>query len=73
MPWNRWPLRDRVLVNLTDGSAIDALLIDQRGPLLVLADATLHTTEAEPHRMDGRVYIERDRILFMQATEPKGG
>jgi hypothetical protein len=73
MPWNRWPLSDRVLVNLVDGSAIDGLLIDKRGPLIVLVDAVLMTPDSEPSRMDGRIFIERDRVLFMQATQPKGG
>ena len=73
MPWYRWPILDRVLVNLTDGSAIDGLLIDKRGPLLVLTDATLLTTANEPSAMDGRVFVERSQVLFIQATTPKGG
>lgn len=73
MPLYRWPIHDRVLVNLVNGFAIDGILIARRGPLLVLADATLLTTDNEPSSMDGEVYIERSQVLFVQATTPKGG
>lgn len=73
MPFHRWPIFDRVLVNLIDGSAIDGVLVARRGPLLVLSDATLLTASAEPSRMDGEIYIERAQVLFLQATTPKGG
>lgn len=71
--WSRWPVLDRVLVNLIDGSAVDGLLIDRRGPLLVLSDATLLTTGHEPTSMDGQVFIERDKVLFIQHAQAKGG
>lgn len=71
--WNRWPIHHRVLVNLTDGSAISGLLIARRGPLLVLSDATLLTDSHEPSRMDGQVFVERDRVLFIQHAQAKGG
>lgn len=64
----RWPIYDRVLVNLIDGSAIDGVLIDRRGQLLVLSDATLYASGGEPAPLDGEVYIERPRVLFLQAT-----
>lgn len=73
MPLSRWPIHDRVLANLVDGSAIDGVLIDRRGPLLVLADAQLFTPSGEPTPMDGLVYVERDKVLFLQARQPKGG
>lgn len=72
MLWSSWPIHDRVLVNLVDGSAIDGALIDRRGPLLVLADATLLTVANEPSPMDGQVFIERTQVLFIQASRPKG-
>jgi hypothetical protein len=67
---NRWPIYDRVLVNLTDGSAIDGLLIDRRGPLLILTDATLLTDSHEPAQLDGDIYIERTRVQFIQTRPP---
>ncbi len=63
---NRWPIYDRVLVNLTDGSALDGLLIDRRGPLLVLADCTLLTDSHDPASLAGEVFVERSRVLFIQ-------
>ncbi len=68
---NRWPIYDRVLANLVDGSAISGLLIDKRGPLIILADATLLTETHEPTPLDGEVYIERDKVLFLQVAPPK--
>lgn len=69
--FTRWPLHARVLANLVDGSAIDGLLIARRGLLLVLSDCTVHTPGAEPQAVDGEVYIERDRVLYLQ--KPRGG
>lgn len=72
VPWSSWPIFERVLVNLIDGSAIDGLLVRQKGPLLVLADATLLPTDAEPASMDGEVYVERSQVLFVQARQSRG-
>lgn len=69
----RWPIYDRVIANLTDGSAIEGLLIDKRGALLVLSDCTLFSPSNEPQHMDGSVHIERDKVLFLQVAPPKGG
>lgn len=63
-----WPIYERVFVNLTDGSAIQGLLIAHKRQLLILSDATLYRDEAEPAPLDGSVYIERDRVLYMQAS-----
>lgn len=55
----------RVVVNLTTGSTIEGVLYDERGPLIVLRNASLHgDTGVAP--MDGTVVIERDRIDFVQ-------
>lgn len=69
---SRWPVYERVLVNLIDGSAIDGLLIARRGELLVLSDATLLTDAHEPAALDGDIYVERSRVLFLQTAAPKG-
>lgn len=66
MIFSRWPLRSRVLVNLTDGRAFDALLTGKRGPLLELADATLLSPGNDPLPVDGRVLIERPKVTFIQ-------
>lgn len=66
--FSRWPLLQRVLVNLVDGTAINGLLVDKRGPLLVLGDATLLSDTHEPTQLDGEIYIERDRVMFIQTA-----
>lgn len=71
MPWNRWPVYDRVLINLDDGTAIDGILVAQRGPLLILSDARLLSEAHEPADLDGDVYIERSRVLFLQTASPR--
>lgn len=68
--FTRWPTFHRVLASLTDGTAIDGLLIDVRGPLMVLTDATVHTAGTEPLKVDGEIYIERSRVLYLQ--KPRG-
>jgi hypothetical protein len=64
--WSRWPIRKRVLVNLLDGRAFDAVLYARRGPLLELRDARLLEPGSEPVTVDGAVVIERPRIAFIQ-------
>lgn len=68
MAWSRWPMFERVLVNLVDGSAVDGLLIGRRGPLLVLSDAHLYSADHEAAPLDGEIYIERSRVLYLQAS-----
>jgi hypothetical protein len=72
MLWSRWPVYERVLINLVDGSALEGLLIDRRGPLLVMSDATLLQASSEPAQLDGEVYVERSRVLFLQSAQPRG-
>ncbi|HLL68821.1 MAG TPA: hypothetical protein VK453_24370 [Micromonosporaceae bacterium] len=66
MGLSRWPVRARVLVNLVDGRAFDAVLLAKRGPLLVLADARLLEPGADPTAVDGEVIVERSRVAFIQ-------
>ena len=66
MKLSRWPLRSRVLVNLVDGRAFDALLVAKSGPLLELAEARLLEPGAEAVPVDGRVLIERPKVSFIQ-------
>lgn len=66
MTLSRWPLRSRVLVNMKDGRAFDAVLYAKRGPLLELADARMLAPGAEPVEIDGRVLIERPNVAFIQ-------
>ncbi len=65
--YGRLALNRKVMVNLTGGSAIDGVLWDERGPLIVLRDANLHS-ESGTASLDGDVIIERDRIAFVQVV-----
>lgn len=64
--FRRWPVCERVLVNMEDGRAFDAVLYDQRGQLLILRNATLIEPGTEPVPVDGEVLIERARVSFIQ-------
>lgn len=61
-------VRRRVVVNTDTGQAFDGILYAQRGPLLILRNATLHEPGAEPARLDGEVVIEREHVEFIQVT-----
>lgn len=64
--YGRLAMNRRVMVNLTTGSAIQGVLWDDRGPLVVLKDAQLHVDGGNHAPLDGEVVIERDRIEFVQ-------
>ena len=66
--YRRIALHRRVMVNLTTGSAIQGVLVDECGPLLVLKDARLHLDTDNQAPLDGEVIIERDRIDFVQVV-----
>jgi hypothetical protein len=66
-PYGKLAIHRRVMVNLTTGSAIDGVLWSDRGPLIVLRDANLHS-EGGSAPLDGEVIIERDRIDFVQVV-----
>lgn len=66
MTFRRWPIGQRVLVNLEDGRAFDATMISRHGELLELAGATLIEPHEEPTPLDGRVFIERIKVSFIQ-------
>jgi small nuclear ribonucleoprotein (snRNP)-like protein len=68
---SRWPVYERVLVNLLEGTAVDGVLIRKSGPLIVLSDCTMYSPGAEPTRLDGNIYIERDQVLYLQTAPAK--
>lgn len=65
--YSRLSVHRRVMVNLTTGSAIEGVLWDERGPLIVLRDARLFE-EGGSSPLDGEVIVERDRIAFVQVV-----
>lgn len=56
-----------VIVNLTNGHAIQGVLYREVGQLLVLKKAVYLEPGAQPTELDGDTVIERDRVLFIQA------
>lgn len=65
--YQKLAINRRVVVNLTSGEAIGGVLWADRGPLIVLRDAQVHT-EGGTAPIDGEVLIERDRIAFTQVV-----
>lgn len=63
--YGRLAMNKRVMVNLLSGTAVDGILWDDRGPLIVLRDANVHTN-GQSSPLDGEVIVERDQIDFTQ-------
>jgi len=67
----RLPTRGRrLVVNMTDGTAVRGILTESRGPWLVLHEVDLLRENAggsaSTVRVDGVVYLERPKVLFVQ-------
>ena len=58
-------VRRRVVVQLEDGSSFEGVAMSRRGPLLVLDDVTVRVGGGS-QRIDGRVVVERTRVVFVQ-------
>lgn len=65
--WWTWRpmVRRRVVVQLEDGSSFEGVAMSRRGPLLVLDDVTVRVGGGS-QRIDGRVIVERTRVVFVQ-------
>lgn len=66
--YRKLAINRRVMVNLLSGSAIDGVLYDERGPLIVLRDCNLHSEGGQHAPLDGEVIVERDHIDFVQVV-----
>lgn len=66
-PFRRFVVHRRVVVNLLSGRAVEGVVVERDGPLLVVADARLHEPGAQPQAVDGHVVIERSQVDFIQA------
>lgn len=64
-PWRTVRAR-RVMINLKSGQAIDGLLVRHDGPLLFIAEASLHEGGGSPVPLDGQALVERQNIDFIQ-------
>lgn len=68
MSFGRVAISRRVVVNLLEGSAISGILWDDRKPMIVLRNASLHQA-GQNLPLDGDVVIEYTRILFVQVPD----
>lgn len=64
--WKTWAT-EQVIVNLKSGSAFAGVLWQQRGPLLVLREATMHK-DGEGRRVDGEVVVRLEDVDFVQVV-----
>lgn len=64
--YKRVVLHHRILVSKLNGTAIDGVLWDEAGPLIVLKGARLLEPGADPVEIDGEVIVERSAIDFVQ-------
>ena len=61
-------LRERFIVTLTTGEAFDGLLDRFDDKHLEFVD-THAVTEQRPVRVDGRMYLPRERVAYMQRPD----
>ncbi len=60
--------RKRFVVTLHDDTTFDGLLIEADSEVVILQNATVITDPREvPQPVDGKVYLERSKIAYMQA------
>jgi hypothetical protein len=64
--WTWQPLmKRRIVVQLVDGTTAAGICMSRRGPLMVLADVTLHAG-GSAREIDGEIVVDRDRVLWAQ-------
>lgn len=67
--WWRPPcLLRQVIVNLTNGEAVEGLLWQSRGPWLIIKHPRGLKAGAPPLPMEGEAVIHRSTVTFMQVT-----
>jgi len=59
-------LRERILVTLIDGHAFNGLLDECDPKTVTLVDSQYLKADSEPVKVDGRVYLARERIAYIQ-------
>jgi hypothetical protein len=62
-------LRARFVVTMHDESSIEGLLVDVDERVLVLAQCSTRTAAGGTVGIDGAVYLERSRVLYMQRPD----
>lgn len=62
----RYVMHRRVVVNLRSGTAVAGVVVETRGPLLIVRDATVHDGDRSAPA-DGEVVIDRGNVDYIQA------
>jgi len=68
--YRRLVVLERVIVNLKTGTAIEGVVVQQTGPLLVIRHAIVHQAGGEHAPADGTVLVEIGDVDFVQ-TMPR--
>jgi hypothetical protein len=67
----RRALRERFVVTMTSGATFEGVLFDGDRRHLVLVDAAPVDGQSERHPIDGELWLDVDKVLYMQ--RPKTG
>lgn len=59
-------VRDRILVTLNDGTGFQGLLDNADDRTVVLVDAEFLRNDQASVKVDGRVFLARERIAYIQ-------
>lgn len=65
-----WMLHKKYLVTLTNGEAFSGIIERRTKHSVVLQQATQWSSAGEVSKVDGRLIIERTRVLYFQETSP---
>lgn len=66
MWWRRLAVRRRVIVNMKDRSAFEAILWKRKGPYLILRDAVFMEPGVKPVHVDGEAIITKADVAWIQ-------
>lgn len=66
--YHRLVVHQRVVVNLKSGTAIEGVVTERTGPLLVIRQATVHDGRHSAPA-DGQIVVELGEVDFVQARE----
>jgi len=70
--YRRVALSRRVVVNTKTGTSLSGVLVEERGPILILKGAAMLTASANPVPVDGDVVVERSNVDFVQVLPAEG-
>lgn len=70
--YRRVALHRRVVVNTKTGQSLSGVLVEERGPILILKGAAMLTSSANPVSIDGDVVVERSNVDFLQVLPAEG-